>query len=260
MTIAPITALIVMEQAQEIVAMVQKRPHEARVRVIIIDEADKLNVSAANALLKTLEEPASRTHIVLVTASPERLLSTIRSRTQRIRFRPVSQASLMLLAKQKQFDVERAQVASILADGRVARFIELMAPTTTDDDDGESLSSGDETRAVVAALRAAVVAKGMVPIFDTASAWGDKESKSLLPNALAILGRLYRDALAIQAGAAELAVFTPETTSEIPLPSNLSMVALGRALGVIVEAEAALAGNVKCALTICEPVATPMEL
>jgi DNA polymerase III delta' subunit len=61
-------------------------PHEANVRVFIIEEATAMAPPAANALLKTLEEPPARTLFVLCTTAPEQLLPTIRSRCQRVRF------------------------------------------------------------------------------------------------------------------------------------------------------------------------------
>lgn len=65
-------------------------PHEGRALVFIIRRADELNLNAANALLKTLEEPAERTHFILLTSRPHRLLDTIRSRTLAVRFAPLS--------------------------------------------------------------------------------------------------------------------------------------------------------------------------
>src|SRR5687767_11940107 len=62
------------------------RPYEAAVRFFIVNDADKMNDSAANALLKTLEEPPATTHIVLIASRPDSLLQTIRSRSQMIRF------------------------------------------------------------------------------------------------------------------------------------------------------------------------------
>ncbi|MEM9490587.1 MAG: DNA polymerase III subunit [Myxococcota bacterium] len=61
-------------------------PHEGAARVFLIEEANALQGAAANALLKTLEEPPARTHFVLATTAPEQLLPTIRSRCQRINF------------------------------------------------------------------------------------------------------------------------------------------------------------------------------
>jgi len=61
-------------------------PHEAKTRVYIVEEATAMAPPAANALLKTLEEPPSRTVFVLCTTAPEQLLPTIRSRCQRVRF------------------------------------------------------------------------------------------------------------------------------------------------------------------------------
>jgi DNA polymerase-3 subunit delta' len=73
---------------QQIVARVGLPPHEARVRVFLIDEAAALQPAAANSLLKTLEEPPARTMFVLGTTSPDLLLPTIRSRCQRVVFGP----------------------------------------------------------------------------------------------------------------------------------------------------------------------------
>ncbi|MEX1288462.1 MAG: DNA polymerase III subunit gamma/tau [Acidimicrobiia bacterium] len=64
-------------------------------RVFILDEAHMLSKAAANALLKTLEEPPPHVHFVLATTEPYRLLDTIRSRTQRFDFHPVSLEALV---------------------------------------------------------------------------------------------------------------------------------------------------------------------
>lgn len=55
------------------------RPYEASARIFIVDDADKMNDAAANALLKTLEEPPSTSHIILIAARADTLLATIRS-------------------------------------------------------------------------------------------------------------------------------------------------------------------------------------
>ncbi|HVV87207.1 MAG TPA: AAA family ATPase [Kofleriaceae bacterium] len=68
----------------QVVAAVGLPPHEARERVFLIDEATALQPAAANALLKTLEEPPARTRFILMTVAPDQLLPTIRSRCQRV--------------------------------------------------------------------------------------------------------------------------------------------------------------------------------
>ena len=70
----------------QVIARLGMPPHEGLVRVFIVEEATSLAPPAANALLKTLEEPPARTLFVMCTTAPEQLLPTIRSRCQRVRF------------------------------------------------------------------------------------------------------------------------------------------------------------------------------
>jgi len=70
----------------QVIARIGLPPHEAATRVFVVEEATSMAPPAANALLKTLEEPPARTLFVLCTTAPEQLLPTIRSRCQRIRF------------------------------------------------------------------------------------------------------------------------------------------------------------------------------
>ncbi len=65
------------------------RPFEGRRKVVIIDDADAMNQSAANAFLKTLEEPPEESLLILVTAHPGMLPETVRSRCSRINFVPL---------------------------------------------------------------------------------------------------------------------------------------------------------------------------
>lgn len=63
-------------------------------KVFIIDEAELLDPTSQNAILKTLEEPPRETYIILVTSRPDRLLPTIRSRCQFVPFVPLDQSSM----------------------------------------------------------------------------------------------------------------------------------------------------------------------
>lgn len=77
---------IPVDEARKLSDFFSKSPASAPHRVAIIDAADDLNVNAANAVLKTLEEPPPRGVLLLVSHSPGRLLPTIRSRCRRLAF------------------------------------------------------------------------------------------------------------------------------------------------------------------------------
>ena len=67
-------------QVRGLIESVSRYPFEGRFRVLVIEPADRMGLEAANTLLKTLEEPPPATVLILVTAAPENLLETIRSR------------------------------------------------------------------------------------------------------------------------------------------------------------------------------------
>lgn len=73
------------EQVRQAIAWAQQTSGRGRGKVMVVHPADALNGPAANALLKTLEEPPGRLRLLLTSADPERLLPTVRSRCQRVR-------------------------------------------------------------------------------------------------------------------------------------------------------------------------------
>lgn len=88
--ISPEGNFIRKEEITEINLHAVYRPYEARAKVYIFLEADSFNIEAANAFLKTLEEPPGHVHFILVTDRPERLLPTIASRCQLVAFSTVA--------------------------------------------------------------------------------------------------------------------------------------------------------------------------
>lgn len=80
---------IKIDPLRELSAKLQLHPLEAPVKIAIIDNADKMSLEAENSILKILEEPPPLTHFILITASPHRLLPTIRSRCQHLTFSPL---------------------------------------------------------------------------------------------------------------------------------------------------------------------------
>jgi DNA polymerase-3 subunit delta' len=146
----PETQDISIDQVRTIVlARAAFPPHEGRAKVFVVRRAEELSISAANALLKTLEEPGARTHFVLLSSLGDALLPTIRSRTQRVRFGPLPDAVVASLLVERGFAEERAAKIAGLAGGSMATAVALGDPDASvrrEEFVGralESLASGD---------------------------------------------------------------------------------------------------------------------
>jgi len=90
-------------RAQESISL---RPSEGRKKVLIVDSAEAMNDAAQNAFLKTLEEPPGDSLIILISAMPQSLLPTIRSRCQELKFQPLPRPVLAEELKEKRGLVE----------------------------------------------------------------------------------------------------------------------------------------------------------
>ncbi len=96
-------------------------------RIAVIDAADEMNPSAANALLKVLEEPPANALLLLVTHNPGRMLPTIRSRCSKLALKPLDEDRLSALIAQSHPDLAPADAALLahLADGSPGRALDL---------------------------------------------------------------------------------------------------------------------------------------
>jgi DNA polymerase-3 subunit delta' len=86
-------------------------------KVFVVREAELMNAAAQNAMLKTLEEPAARTLIILLTDQPHALLATIRSRAQLVRFAPLDSKLVQRELEKRKIDKATAAEAATLAEG-----------------------------------------------------------------------------------------------------------------------------------------------
>ncbi|MFO0592115.1 MAG: DNA polymerase III subunit delta' [Polyangiaceae bacterium] len=159
-------------------------PHEGRARVFIIRRAEEMSTGAANALLKTLEEPRQGTHFILLTSRPDRLLSTIRSRTLPLRFAPLSEAILRGILTKHGVPAERQDLAIELSGGSASAALSLA--------DAEETAQRD---AFVSAALAAVKAPSLGPAVTLAET-GDKDKDVLRQNLRALSAVLAREARA----------------------------------------------------------------
>ncbi len=102
------------------------KPLEAKYRVFIIDNADKMNDQAANALLKTLEEPSPVNVLILITSRPYSLPTTIISRCRHIRFNPLSNNVIaQFLADRRGMEEQKTMLLAGLSGGSIGRALEL---------------------------------------------------------------------------------------------------------------------------------------
>lgn len=123
------SAQIKVDQIRELSERLSKRPQLAAVQVALIEPAERMNVAAANALLKTLEEPAGDTFLILVSDRMGRLPATIRSRCQRLALYPARGAeSASALAHAAGADPCQAELALEIAGGDPELAATMLAP------------------------------------------------------------------------------------------------------------------------------------
>lgn len=115
--------VITIEQVREVAARAALKPYEGTVKVWILDPADQMQEPAANALLKTLEEPLGRSLFVLLTPAVSALLPTIRSRCQEVRFEALSEEALRQILRRHGRSDEDAAAAAALAGGSAERAL-----------------------------------------------------------------------------------------------------------------------------------------
>ncbi|MBN1337603.1 MAG: DNA polymerase III subunit delta' [Deltaproteobacteria bacterium] len=110
--------VITVDQVREVTRQLSLHRHSARRRFVLVDPADRVRSEAAHALLKTLEEPPEGTGFILITSKAPSLLPTVRSRSQRVRFRAVPEEELRTwLARRGVTDAERLARLSLGSPG-----------------------------------------------------------------------------------------------------------------------------------------------
>jgi len=87
--------VVTVDEIRKVNRFLSMTSHDGSYRIVIVDPADDMNINAANALLKNLEEPPARTLFILIVHAPGSLLPTIRSRCQMVRLAPLAEDELM---------------------------------------------------------------------------------------------------------------------------------------------------------------------
>jgi len=178
---------IKIEQIRNIQRDLNLRPHEAGRKVCLIESAEAMTVGAANALLKTLEEPRGDTLLILLSSQPQRLLETIRSRCQPLFFahQPLD---LLRDALQTQLGVSDAEahVLAALADGSFKKAF------------GKDRQLYLEDRRKLLKTLTGLSPGSILPTLEFAEQLA--ADKSVLPDILEIFQAFYRDVLMVVHG------------------------------------------------------------
>src|SRR3954463_1303670 len=106
---------------QAVVSAAGRTPFESKRRVFVLERVDTMNDEVANRLLKTLEEPASFVHLILLTEAPGRVLETVVSRCQAVRFDPLPAARIAAMLESEGVPAERAGACARLSLGNAGR-------------------------------------------------------------------------------------------------------------------------------------------
>ena len=165
--VAPASAagILVGDVDQAVVAGAARTPFESRRRVFVIEDADELNDQAANRMLKTLEEPPSFAHLILLTSRPGEVLPTIASRCQPVRFDAPPAEQIAARLERHGVAPDAAGACARLGLGDAARALALALG------DGPALRAGAEAVAR-GALRDEIAGRPWTALLDRARVAG----------------------------------------------------------------------------------------
>ncbi len=118
---------IIIDQIRELEKKLSLSPHSSDYKVAIIEQADRMTEQASNALLKTLEEPSKTTILVLLTADSGKILDTIKSRCQVLKFLPIKKSALEELLGNKAMGKQEIERIIEIAGYKPGKIVELIA-------------------------------------------------------------------------------------------------------------------------------------
>ena len=162
--------LINVDEAEEVVKKLQLKSYEGGFKVMIIWMAEKMNIAAANKLLKLIEEPPQKTVFILITEDEEQIINTIKSRCQALHFPALSEQDIFtaLIEKQKVSESNAGNIAH-QAEGNYNKAIHLLHH-----DDADLIFE----EWFIAWIRTAFKAKGNVTVVQQLVSWSDTIAKT----------------------------------------------------------------------------------
>jgi DNA polymerase-3 subunit delta' len=209
---------IKIERVRDLVREIGGRPFEGRARAFVVDDAHLLTEQAQNALLKSLEEPPATSHVMLVTAAPQALLTTIRSRCQVVRLGGLPASLLEAFLRERQgLEPAEAHLRASLADGSLAAALSF--------ESGAYRALRDELIALLERLPRL----GPIERMEAAESLAGDED---LARTLTALRAVLRDVAALRGGAPAASALNADAA---PRLSALAEGALGARAAVLAE-------------------------
>jgi DNA polymerase-3 subunit delta' len=236
-------ASIRISQTRELIAELGYRPHMASRRVVVVRDCDRMREDQFSALLKSIEEPGASTLWVLTTARLARVPATIRSRCQRVRFRPLGEALVRDVLQKSGVEEKEARMLAALAAGSLGRALAMR------DADPDMKSQRDAALQMLTPALERNPAQ-LVQAIQKATAYG-KAGRERLRMSLEFHQLWLRDVLRLRYGAAPETLVNRDLLPVLQrLASQLDAAEIRRRLLVLEEALRAIDGNISPDLTL----------
>jgi DNA polymerase III subunit delta' len=225
-------ASIKIEQVRALQKELSYRALEAPRKAVLIEGAERMNPAAGNALLKTIEEPNGDALLILITARPEGVLGTIRSRCQRLLFARLPQPLLVeVLTDHLDGDQVQAHILAALSEGSFKKAF------------GRDRDLYLEQRRDLLKSLTALSVGSVIPLFDFAEKLA--EEKERLTEILEIFQAFYRDCLLLRHGRPETELVNVDLLEKVHRSAGRETVpSLLRKLEALVLARRQLERNV----------------
>ena len=232
--VRPYNHIIRVKPMRELEREANFRPFEGVARIFIVEDAEYMNDQAANALLKTLEEPPPTTHLILTTTNPMALLPTIRSRCQVIRFAPIAFSEIEeFLVAHESFNRPDAALLARASCGSLGRALNV---------DIEDYR--ERRQSMLTVLKALTITGDRVQLLRSAEELAAASDRADYEQSLDTLESLIRDAWALLLGRPAESITNHDLLAELQtIASELTSIRAERWLVQIEELRGALEVN-----------------
>lgn len=232
-------AAIKIEAIRELQRKLAFHPYEGKVKVAVIDDADLMNLQAANSFLKTLEEPPSATILILISSHPFKLLPTLISRCQTIQFQPLTPENIKKVLQ--EIMTEEAPEDNVLTFRTLRSRGSIKKALTEDLEDIANI------RKEIVILLETISFDRMDVVFSHAKSWASQSDQwEVILNELM---ELVRDLAFFRSGCSDSEIYNRDISARLkPLAARKSVKSWIEMFNSIHTTKTALSGNANAQL------------